>query len=54
MRQDAEALYAGNDQAKSLCQFVGIFEILKDRSGSREGNWAAFETVDGIRITSFY
>ena len=52
-REDAEAAYAGNEQMKSRCQYVGIFEVLKDRTGDREGNWAAFETIDGIRITSY-
>lgn len=32
--------------------FVGIFEVLRDRKGQREGNWAAFEASD-VSLTSF-
>ena len=52
-REDAEAAYTGNDRVRSLCQYVGIFEVLKDRIGDKEGNWAAFEMIDGVKIIPF-
>lgn len=30
-----------------------ILEILKDRQGSREGRWAAFEIADGVKLVPF-
>ena len=32
---------------------VGILEVLKDRYGEREGEWGAFEIVDGVELRGF-
>lgn len=50
-RRDAEVAYGGEEEA-SHWEKVGIVEVLKDRYGTREGRWAAFESVSGIGIRS--
>lgn len=38
---------------ESFFQKAFVVEVLKDKRGSREGRWAAFEIADGVKITLF-
>lgn len=49
-RLDAEMAYGEGNAAR--WNKVGVLEVLKDRFGSREGWWAAFEITAEVLITS--
>lgn len=50
-REDAEAVYARNARFVPKWKPVSIFEVIKDRKGSRRGQWGAFEaTLQGELI----
>lgn len=47
-QEDAEMAYGGAHAAK--WKKVSVCEVLSDRFGGREGQWASFEIVDEVRI----
>ena len=52
-RKDAETAYGQGQGDKRQWQDVGIFEVLKDRLGAREGRWGAFEMRDGLGLRGY-
>lgn len=47
-QEDAEIAYGGAHAAK--WKKVSVCEVLSDRYGGREGQWACFEIVDEVRV----
>lgn len=52
-REDAEVAYAGSGDSAGRWKSVGILEVLKDRYGNREGEWAAFEMEPGGELVGY-
>ena len=50
---DAAIAY-GNRGDSSSFRKAFVLEVLKDRCGSREGRWAAFEIIDEVKIVPCY
>ena len=50
---DAAIAYGNRDPASSF-KSAFVLEVLKDRCGSREGRWAAFESFDEVKIVPCY
>ena len=48
---DADIAY-GDQRSNAVFGKVGIIEVLKDRQGTREGAWSAFQISDGIHLRS--
>ena len=49
-QSDVETAYANPVEQRGACRYVSVFEVLKDRNGSREGSWAAFDFADGVKL----
>ena len=47
--QDAENAFGERGEDSSFSK-VFILEVIKDRCGTREGRWVAFDLVDGVKI----
>lgn len=43
----------GEGRENETAQKVVVMEVLKDRCGSRQGRWAAFEIIDGIKLAPY-
>lgn len=52
-REDAEVAYGGSGDSAGRWRSVGILEVLKDRYGNREGEWAAFEMEPGGELVGY-
>lgn len=50
---DAAIAYGNRGDASSFKKAI-VLEVLKDRCGSREGRWAAFEIFDEVKIVPCY
>lgn len=48
-RADAEVAF-GRDGDSSGFESVGVLEVIKDRNGAREGQWATFEVLANIEL----
>ncbi|KAL8801495.1 MAG: hypothetical protein Q9182_004398 [Xanthomendoza sp. 2 TL-2023] len=48
-KDDAEIAYSDGHQAREY-EKVGIFEVLKDRHGIREGRWGVFRIREGVEL----
>ena len=51
-REDAEVAF-DDDNARQW-NSVGVFEVLKDKHGTCEGQWALFRMADGVSLRSAY
>ena len=51
-REDAEIAYGGVSSIK--CETVGVLEVLSDRYGDREGQWANFKIVDEAEMRNIF
>jgi len=49
-REGAEVAQTQSFQKTTKSRSVGIFEVLKDRTGMREGRWCVFDICDGIKL----
>lgn len=49
-REDAEIAF--DDGNSRQWNSVGVFEVLKDKHGTREGQWALFHMADGVSLRS--
>ena len=49
-KSDAERAYGGTGSSDVQWKSLNILEVLKDRHGSREGRWAAFDIVNGVEL----
>lgn len=47
-REDAEIAF--DDGNVRQWNSVGVFEVLKDKRGTREGQWALFHIVNGVSL----
>lgn len=52
-REDAEVAYGGSGDSAGRWKSVGILEVLKDRYGNREGEWAPFEMEPGGELVGY-
>ena len=52
MREDAEVAF-DDDNARQW-NSVGVFEVLKNKHGTCEGQWALFRMADGVSLRSAY
>lgn len=51
-REDAEIAF--DDGNARQWNSVGVFEVLKDKRGTREGQWALFRIVNGVSLRGTY
>ena len=52
-REDAEVAYGQGRKDKGRWSTVGIFEVLKDRRGTREGEWGAYDIENGVELRAY-
>ena len=52
-KDDAEVAFGGDGRDTSNWRNVAVLEVLKDRNGTQEGRWAAFQLINGIELKSW-
>ena len=52
-REDAEVAHGQGRRDKGRWSTVGIFEVLKDCRGTREGEWGAFDIEKGLELRAY-
>ena len=52
-REDAEMAYGQGRRDQGRWSTVGIFEVLKDRRGAREGEWGAYDIENGLKLRAY-